>query len=182
VQAIWMFREQDLANVALTVSEREAYLSIWAKQPYFAILQLVLGITDRGRLQGCMCGLRKPGSEVSYPPLLTLTRHADHVHHQNVIRETLPSLEPVQNALTKTYKRRFPELEDSEIGRKNVTRLESAVLKGLDYLIPLLEFAKLQSIYLDLHQQRTAATASGKGAASVMSVRSPWCLLAIHNC
>ena len=45
-----MFNEQQLANAALSIEQREAYLGMWAKQPYFSILQLVLALTDRTRL------------------------------------------------------------------------------------------------------------------------------------
>jgi hypothetical protein len=56
------------------------------------------------------------------------------------------------------------------------------VHKGLEYLIPLLEFSKLQSIYLELRRKREEAKESGLGAASVVSVRSPRDLPAIYNC
>lgn len=59
-----MFRESELANIALTIEQREEYLSLWAKQPYFSILQCVLALADRSKLEGCMWGLRMPGSEV----------------------------------------------------------------------------------------------------------------------
>lgn len=55
-----------MANVALSIDQRESYLSIWAKHPYFQILQVVLQLTDRSRLQGVMYGLRAPGSEVGH--------------------------------------------------------------------------------------------------------------------
>jgi hypothetical protein len=61
-----MFAENEMANVALTIEQREAYLGIWAKQPYFRILQIVLGLTDRSRLQGVMRVFRATGSEVSH--------------------------------------------------------------------------------------------------------------------
>ena len=109
-------------------------------------------------------------------------RGTNHVDHQSLLRETLPSLDTVQGALTRTYRRRFPDLEDSEAGQKNVSRVEAAVHRGLEYLIPLMEFAKLQSIYLDLQRKRTEAAASGRGAASVMSVRLPCYALAVYNC
>lgn len=65
-----MFKEHDLANMALTIEQREEYLDIWAKMPYFSILQLVLSLADRSRLEGCMYVLRSAGSEVFHPPLL----------------------------------------------------------------------------------------------------------------
>lgn len=66
-----MFPEQELANMVLTIEQREEYLALWARQPFFSILQIVLALTDRARLQGCMWTLRKPDSEVGHPPLLT---------------------------------------------------------------------------------------------------------------
>lgn len=54
---------------------------------------------------------------------------------------------------------------------KSISRMESAVHKGLEYLIPLLEFAKLQQVYLDTLKRREEAKVTGKGAASVMPVR-----------
>jgi hypothetical protein len=59
-----MFREQELANIALSLEQREDYLALWAKQPYFSVLQGVLALADRTRLEGCMWALRTPGSEV----------------------------------------------------------------------------------------------------------------------
>jgi hypothetical protein len=65
------------------------------------------------------------------------------------------------------------ELQDFDGGAKVVTRVEAAVHKGIEYLIPLLEFSKLQSIYLDLLQKREEAKESGLGASSVVSVTWP---------
>lgn len=65
------------------------------------------------------------------------------------------------------------ELQDFDRGAKVVTRVEAAVHKGIEYLIPLLEFSKLQSIYLDLLQKREEAKESGLGASSVVSVTWP---------
>jgi hypothetical protein len=65
-----MFKELEMANISLTIEQREEYLGIWAKQPYFSILQLVLGLTDRSRLQGCMYVLSPAGSEVRRLQLL----------------------------------------------------------------------------------------------------------------
>jgi hypothetical protein len=109
-------------------------------------------------------------------------QNADHVHRQFQLRETLPTLETVQTAITKAYQRRFVELQGSSGGGKIVNRVEVAVHKGIEYLIPLLEFSKLQSIYLELRRKREEAKESGLGAASVVSVRWPCDLPAIYNC
>jgi hypothetical protein len=92
------------------------------------------------------------------------------VSHQKALRETLPTLDPVQTAVTRAYKRRFPDIQGTETGDQIVDRLEKTVHKGLEYLIPLLEFAKLQAEYLDIEARREAARADGKGASSVMPV------------
>jgi hypothetical protein len=80
-------------------------------------------------------------------------------------------LEPVHAAVGKIYRRRFSEIMEAEAGQKTVERLQSTVSKGLEYLVPLLEFSRLQQIYFSIKQQRGAA-AGGRGAASVMPVRS----------
>jgi hypothetical protein len=69
-----------MANVNLTLDQRRSYLNMWARAPFFSIFQLVLGLADRSRLQGCMFPFRSRGSEVchlqlrmSRVPLITFT-------------------------------------------------------------------------------------------------------------
>lgn len=106
-------------------------------------------------------------------------RNAKPGHEQQLLRETLPSLEHVQTAVTKTYRRRFPDLQDSEAGARNISRVEARVHKGLEYLIPLVEFAKLQGIYLDLVKKRSAGSAAG---SSLIWVRRSCYGHGICNC
>jgi hypothetical protein len=73
--------------------------------------------------------------------------------------------------VTRAYRRRFADLQGTETGDRIVRRLETTVHKGLEYLIPLLEFARLQEEYLKIEDQREVARAAGKGVSSVMSVR-----------
>jgi hypothetical protein len=79
------------------------------------------------------------------------------------------------------YKRRFTDLEGSEAGTKNINRLESAVHQSLEYLIPLVEFTKLQQMYLFVIEKRDEATSLGKGASSVMTVKYSHDPLGIYN-
>jgi hypothetical protein len=109
-------------------------------------------------------------------------RGINHVDYQSLLRETLPSLNTVQKALIKTYRRRFFNLENSEAGQKNVGRVKAAMHRGLKYLIFLMEFVKLQSIYLNLQRKRTETAASERGAVSVMSIRLPCYALVVYNC
>lgn len=87
-----MFKEYELANVALTMTQREEYLQIWAKQPYYSILQFVLSLADRSRLEGCMYALRSPGSEVFHPQLLMRGGDTNRVNISNFFGKRCPVL------------------------------------------------------------------------------------------
>lgn len=84
--------------------------------------------------------------------------------------------------MTKIYKRRFAELQASDAGQKHVNSVERAVHNGLEYLIPLVEFGKLQAIYLDLGDRRAEAAASGQGARNVVAVKYLYIPPAVYNC
>lgn len=55
-----------------------------------------------------------------------------------------------------------------------ISRMDSAVHRGLEYLIPLLEFARLQQAYLDIKHKREQAKEEGKGRALIMPVRQQY--------
>jgi superfamily I DNA and/or RNA helicase len=50
-----------------------------------------------------------------------------------------------------------------------------------EYLIPLMEFARLQAIHLDVVQKRTTASLIGKGTRGILPVKCPCDPLAIYN-
>lgn len=81
-------------------------------------------------------------------------------------------MEPLHHAVTRAYRRRFPDIQGTDMGDRTVERLEVAVHRGLDYLVPFIEFSKLQTIYLTILERRETAKETGRGASSVMTVKS----------